>query len=214
MARVTPALAEVDADQLPALLVPDTGAVDELLRFWGVATDAVVSGLTCPAVAAFGLDCERGNGRWSDLRLFDRPAALQLTMPDGRTGYAVISGIDEEHVMLHHGDLARRVPIALLDERWSGDYLILWRPPPFGIKVIGRGSSPDAVGWLRERLASLPGAEIKAGPARYDEALIGAVKRFQAERGLSVDGVAGPRTLILLSNAVMAPDVPYLTQSP
>lgn len=213
MARVTPTLAEVDADQLPELLVPDGGVVDELLRFWGVATDAVVSGLTCPAVAAFGLDCQRDNGRWSDLRLFDRPAALQLTLPDGRDGYAVISGLDEEHVMLHHGEMVRRVPIALLDERWSGDYLMLWRPPPFGIKVIGRGSSPDAIGWLRERLASLPGAEIEAEPQRYDAALIDALKRFQAERGLAVDGVAGPRTLILLSNAVMATDVPYLTQS-
>jgi general secretion pathway protein A len=213
MARVKPTLSEVDAAQLPKLLVPEAGTVDELLRFWGVATDTVVSGLTCPAVAAFGLDCERGSGRWSDLRLFDRPAALQLALSDGGEGYAVISGIDDEHVMLHHGGTARRVPIALLDERWSGDYLMLWRPPPFGVKVIGRGSSSDAVGWLRERLASLPGAEIKAKPARYDAELTTAVKRFQADRGLSVDGVAGPRTLILLSNAVMAVDVPYLTQS-
>ena len=213
MARSAPIMQEIDADGLSDLLLPDNGTVDQLLRLWGVTTDAVVSGLDCPAVAAFGLDCESSQGRWSDLRLFDRPAALQLTLADGRSGNVVVSEIDEEHATLDHDGQAVRVPIALLDERWSGDYLILWRPPPFNGTVIGRGSGADAVAWLRERIAALPGASIDAKPARYDAALTEAVKRFQSEQGLSVDGVAGPHTLILLNNVLSSADVPRLTQA-
>ena len=213
LARSMPIVQEIDADGLSDLLLPDNGTVDQLLRLWGVTTDAVVSGLDCPAVAAFGLDCVRSQGRWSDLRLFDRPAALQLTLADGRSGNVVVSEIDEEHATLDHDGQAVRVPIALLDERWSGDYLILWRPPPFNGKVIGRGSGADAVAWLRERIAALPGAGIDAKPARYDAELTEAVKRFQSEQGLSVDGVAGPNTLILLNNVLSSADVPRLTQA-
>ncbi|MGB5834600.1 MAG: AAA family ATPase [Thiohalocapsa sp.] len=213
MAQVEPSIDHVDADGLPTLLVADDGVVDELLRLWGVATDAVVSGLDCRAVAAFGLDCERGSGRWSELRLFDRPAALRLTLGNGSSGHVIVSGIDDEHATLEHGGGLFRVPIAVLDERWSGDYLVLWRLPPTGGRVIGRGSGGDSVAWLREQLASLPGSELGAKPARYDAQMTEAVKRFQSEQGLSVDGVAGPRTMILLSNVLVAADVPRLTHS-
>ena len=212
-ARAAPEMEELDADGLPQALLADNAVVYELIRLWGVATDAVVSGLDCRAVAAFGLDCMRSNGRWSELRRFDRPAALQLTLADGRSGQVVISRIDDEHAILDHGGRLLRVPIAVLDERWSGDYLLLWRLPLPGATVIGRGSGRQAVAWLREQLASLPDSTLSAKPARYDAQMIDAIKRFQSEQGLSVDGVVGPRTLILLSNARSVPDVPRLTQS-
>jgi len=214
MVRVAPSVETLDADYLSREILADNAVVDELLRLWGVVTDVVVSGLDCRAVAAFGLDCERGNGRWNELRRFDRPAALRITLADGRTGQVIISGIDDEHATLDHGGRLLRVPIALLDERWSGDYLMLWRPPQPGARVIGRGSGGDVLAWLRQRLASLPDSDLSPEPARYDVEMINAIKRFQAEQGLSVDGVAGPRTLILLSNVLSAADVPRLSQSP
>jgi len=213
MVQVAPVIEALDADSLSREMLADNAVVDELLRLWGVVTDVVVSGLDCRAVAAFGLDCERGNGRWNELRRFDRPAALPLTLADGRTGQVVVSGIDDEHATLDHDGRLLRVPIALLDERWSGDYLMLWRPPQPGATVIGRGSGGDAVAWLRSRMASLPDSDLTPEPARYDANMINAIKRFQAQNGLSVDGVAGPRTLILLSNVLSAPDVPRLSQS-
>jgi len=38
-----------------------------------------------------------------------------------------------------------------------------------------------------------------------------AVRRFQSQQGLISDGIAGPRTLILLSNALDDAGVPRLT---
>jgi len=114
--------------------------------------------------------------------------------------------------VLADGDGAVRVPIASLDERWSGEYLMLWRMPPSGARMISRRAPPAAIAWLRERLAELPGSTLPTEPARYDAALDKALRRFQSEQGLLVDGIAGPRTLILLSNVLDGADVPRLTQ--
>jgi general secretion pathway protein A len=196
-------------------------AVPALLRAWG-RTDAGEE--TCYTLAPLRLACERGVGRWSDLRLLDRPAALKLNL-DGTEGYVVLAGLDDEYALVGQGDTPHRVPIAVLDERWSGDFLLLWRPPPVGTNVIGDGSSAEAVRWLRRRLARTPGRPTDGEPpdiepsaaepldierGRYDRKLMEAVRRFQSDHGLVADGIAGPRTLILLGNALAVDDVPRL----
>jgi general secretion pathway protein A len=195
-------------------LVDDRAVVDEMLRLWEVRMAPGARHLDCAAVPAFALACERSEGRWSDLRRFDRPAALKLRLADGAIGFAVVVGLDDEHALIARNGALTRVAIATLDERWSGDYLMLWRPPPFGGKVIGAGTSADAVAWLRERLALLPDSTLTVDPARYDADLKEAVRRFQGEQGLNADGVAGPRTLIMLSNVLADLDVPRLTHTP
>jgi general secretion pathway protein A len=40
------------------------------------------------------------------------------------------------------------------------------------------------------------------------------VRRFQELQGLSIDGVAGPKTLIRLHNAVAMPEIPRLGTVP
>jgi general secretion pathway protein A len=164
-------------------------------------------------VSSLGLEGERSRERWSDLRLFDRPAVLQLLI-DGQERYALITGIDDEFAVLQRGETLRRVPIAALDERWSGDVLMLWRLPPDGVRMIGPGTSGDAVRWLREQLAALPDASLTdTSSPRYDANLKAVVREFQAGRGLAVDGIAGPRTLILLNNALADSEIPRLSQS-
>ena len=215
MARVTaaPKLPTLTADELPRALVDEDAVVDELLRLWEVETAPGVRHLDCAAVPAFALACERSEGRWSDLRRFDRPAALKLVLADGQPAFVVVGGLDEEHALLHRDGVAMRVPIATLDERWSGDYLLLWRTPPFGGRIIGRTDSADAIAWLRERLALLPDSDLTVDPARYDADVVAAVRRFQSAQGLRSDGVVGPRTLMMLSNVLADLDVPRLSHS-
>jgi general secretion pathway protein A len=90
----------------------------------------------------------------------------------------------------------------------------LWRTPPFGGRVIASSDSADAIAWLRERLARLPGSELTVDPARYDADVVAAVRAFQQAHGLNSDGLAGPRTLIMLSNVLADLDAPRLSHSP
>ncbi|MEA1048283.1 AAA family ATPase [Lamprobacter modestohalophilus] len=210
LARITLQVPEVEISELPALLLDEGESISALVQRWGHAPEEAAD---CYGVSTLGLECERSRERWSDLRLFDRPAVLQLLI-DGQERYALITGIDDEFAVLQRGETLRRVPIAALDERWSGDVLMLWRLPPDGVRMIGPGTSGDAVLWLREQLAALPDASLTdTSSPRYDANLRAVVREFQAGRGLAVDGIAGPRTLILLNNALADSEIPRLSQS-
>jgi len=210
LARITPQVPEASLSELPALLLTENESVPALLRRWGYEPEAADD---CGGVSTLGLECERSRERWSDLRLFDRPAVLQLIV-DGEERYALITGIDDEFAVLQRDETARRVPIASLDERWSGDVLMLWRLPPSGARMIGPGTAGDAVLWLRQQLAALPDATLTdTSSTRYDAALRAVVREFQSGRGLAVDGIVGPRTLILLNNALADTEIPRLSQS-
>jgi general secretion pathway protein A len=210
LARLAPQLPEVAVSELPELTLDGSESVPALMRQWGYVPEGPVD---CDGLSGFGLDCERSQERWSDLRLFDRPVALQL-MVDGVERYAVVTGLDDEFARLQRGERSGRVPIAILDERWSGDVLMLWRLPPGGTRMIGPGTEGDAVQWLRERLAALPDATLNdVSGTTYDIGLREAVRAFQSGRGLVVDGLAGPRTLIMLNNALSDTEIPRLSQS-
>lgn len=210
LARVASQVPEAEITALPELTLAGGEPIPELLQLWGHSPDGPED---CVSIRALGLACERSRERWSDLRLFDRPAALKLTV-EGEERYALITGIDDEYAVIERGDSRRRVPIAELDQRWSGDLVMLWRLPPGGVDMIGPGSVGETVQWLRERLAALPDASLtEATGQRYDSALRAAVREFQSGRGLAVDGIAGPRTLILLNNALADSELPRLTQS-
>ena len=211
LARIAPQVPEAALGELSELLLEEHESLPALLRPWGHAPDAAAD---CASVFELGLDCERSSERWSDLRLFDRPAVLEL-MLDGQPRHALITGIDDEYAVLAHGDRRRRVAIANLDERWSGDVLMLWRLPPSGTRLIGPSTTGEAVSWLRQRLAALPDATLTdLSSPRYNADVQSAVRAFQRARGLEVDGIAGPRTLILLNNALADTEIPRLSQSP
>ncbi|MFP4494751.1 MAG: AAA family ATPase [Halochromatium sp.] len=210
LARMAPQVPEAALGELSELLLEEHESLPALLQPWGHAPDAAAD---CASVTELGLDCERSNERWSDLRLFDRPAVLEL-MIDGQPRHALITGIDDEYAVLTRGDRQRRVAIASLDERWSGDVLMLWRPPPSGTRLIGPSTTGTTVSWLRQRLAAVPDATLTdLDSPRYDADLQAAVEAFQRARGLEVDGIAGPRTLMLLNNALADSEIPRLSQS-
>ncbi|MGH8378383.1 MAG: peptidoglycan-binding protein, partial [Gammaproteobacteria bacterium] len=49
-----------------------------------------------------------------------------------------------------------------------------------------------------------------SGSSTYDNALVTAVKQFQAAQHLKADGIAGEETLIHLNSALDAPGMPTL----
>lgn len=66
--------------------------------------------------------------------------------------------------------------------------------------LLRRGSSGDAVSDLQLAL-SAAGYALQAD-GRFDERTEAALRRFQRDRGLAVDGIAGPRTLSALGDTL------------
>jgi general secretion pathway protein A len=213
----TPAVVVVPVDhrEIPnpvaagGLVWPEPRAMEQLLKLWGVSEPLPGVAGPCAEAEALGLICRDFKGTWNALRRYDLPALLPLT--EG-AGYAVLSRLREDKARLETPGGALEIPITALDRVWLGDFRLVWRLAPGGVRLIGPRSSPESITWLRNMLnQSMGGAtEMGADPAVFDESLRGQLIRFQESRGLTPDGVAGPETLMRLLATSHTESVPRL----
>ncbi len=75
-----------------------------------------------------------------------------------------------------------------------------WGPKIPAGRALRPGHSGERVLAMRERLTALGYEGIEGESPRYDEALVAAVKAFQADNTLTADGIVGPKTLIALNS--------------
>lgn len=198
-------------ETLARLAMPEETALRVLLRRWGVRIKDLGGGDACARVAALGLRCERERGKLSNVRYFDRPVLLRVGDRSGERRYAALGSLDQDYATLDLETGAELVPVAGLESVWTGDYTVLWRPPPTGAPLIGPGASTDSIQWLRRLIAQVPDSGLAyVDSGRFDATLTGALMEFQRSRGLAADGLAGPRTLIQLNNAAGTPGIPRL----
>lgn len=214
--QIDPARFEPDAlaETLARIAMPESEALRLLLLRWGVEVESLPAGDPCARVASFGLRCERGQGDLGVLRLFDRPALLRVQDAGGARRFLALSALDESFGTLALPGGNELAPLDRLESVWTGDYILVWQPPPIGSALIGPGASGESVRWLRDLLAKVPASGLPASDSNYyDTELTRSVRAFQASRGLVADGIAGPRTLIQLHNAVDLPGVPRLVRT-
>ncbi|HSO84422.1 AAA family ATPase [Thiocapsa sp.] len=214
--RIDPARFEPDAlaETLARIAMPESDALRLLLLRWGVEVESLPAGDPCGRVASFGLKCESGRGDLDDLRLFDRPALLRVGDVGGARRFLVLSSLDGPVGTLALPGGNELAPLDGLESVWTGDYILVWQPPPTGSELIGPGTSGESVRWLRDLLEKVPASGLPASDSSYyDTELTRSVRAFQASRGLVADGIAGPRTLIQLHNAVDLPGVPRLVRT-
>lgn len=186
-----------------------------LYRLWGYESEAVTDEQACAQAPAAGLRCMQASGSWGILQRFDRPAILLLVSAEGRWVPVLLRQMMDERVILEVGGEALEVSRRELERHWYGEYRLLWKTPPTGVTVLRPGRSSSDVEWLRERLGRIAGdTAASANPRYYDTALKSLVEAFQREHGLTADGVAGARTLILLNNGDESSDVPRLKTPP
>ncbi|QIK38906.1 AAA family ATPase [Caldichromatium japonicum] len=194
------------------LALPEPEAMRLLLRRWGLDVRTLGPGDPCEHIRPFGLGCEWEQGRLSHVRFFNLPALLRLNQSEAEPRYLVLSGLSGETAQIDRATgEAVRVPVAALESAWSGDYRLIWPLPPSGAHLIRPGTMGEEARWLRELLARVPGLEMLPGPAdRFDVTLESALRAFQLAKGLTPDGIAGPRTLIALYQAVGLEHLPQL----
>jgi general secretion pathway protein A len=190
-------------------------AMRRLLALWGAGDQFPAGSLSCEDAESRGLRCLSGSGGWSELRRYDRPAILTLQLASGESREVLLRGLQGEQAVLELPEGPRTVARSELDNFWAGDFLLLWRPP-LDDALIGPSSVGEPVRWLRQQLSLADGQPPATGPEadRFDEALRNRLRAFQTARGITADGLAGARTLILLGNQSPATDDPRLGIAP
>ena len=87
--------------------------------------------------------------------------------------------------------------------RWLGDYSLLRETPPNYKGDVRPGASGPEVRWLDKQLAVIQGRKTRERKApTYDDVLVRQVKEFQVSKGLTPDGIVGPKTISQLDTEV------------
>jgi general secretion pathway protein A len=143
------------------LLTARDTALRLLLQRWRVELGQLSGREACARLSTFGLECELDRGGWSRVRDYNLPVLLHLQDREGREGWAALVGLGENEATLELPGGRETLSLAALDGLWTGDYLLVWQPPPVGGTVIRPGSSGEAVRWLRHLLTQVPGAGLQ-----------------------------------------------------
>jgi general secretion pathway protein A len=208
-----PATIDADLGALRATAQPLPPLIERLIGLWDPNIVIPRGANVCRALAAHGLECERGTGHWSDLAQINRPAILTLTAESGQLQYVLLRSLGSGTAVLDTSRGPLRLAQAQLDQLWGGEYLVLWKRETAETE-IGPNSRGAGVAWVRQRLAQADGKTLAAPIAEsYDADLRAQLIRFQSAHGLDADGIAGTRTLIALADVNPSPGTPTLVEN-
>jgi general secretion pathway protein A len=165
----------------------------------------------CSQASNQGLECLNQRGSFGQLRLYNRPAILMLNDDTGASHQVVLTALDDERASIQLGGALHEVSIGELSRYWFGDFVMLWRPGTAQVKSLSQGMRGADVRWLRQSLQRVEGARSD-GPVSdvFDADLSKLVREFQRQHRLTVDGIAGVQTQIVLASAVAPADSPFL----
>jgi len=203
-----------DLDQLLGQYVGETdpdNAFNKLFALWG---QRYVAGRVDPCSQAqqAGLECLTQRGSLAQLRLFNRPAILNIIDSTGKAHQLVLVGLDEEKARVDLGGGQREVGIGDLSRAWFGDYVLLWQPGTGGSQPLGLGARSARVRWLRDSLRRVNGLPAdEPGNDQFDTELAAQVEDFQRKHRLAVDGIAGVQTQVALDAATNDTRTPFLS---
>jgi general secretion pathway protein A len=199
--------------QLADGLTDTQAAFETLFDIWGIEFNGAL-GNGCTQAEAAGYACMYQRGSWSGLKQFNRPAMLTLTDTRGQTHKVVLSAIRDGAAELSIAGVTVTHPVAAVTELWFGEYLLLWQPPNGEILSLQSGMRHPNVAWLRASLAAIDGkyAPPSTEPDYYDAALAAAVRDFQQDKRIDVDGLAGPQTQIIINSSLASDGTPKLAQ--
>ncbi len=191
---------------------PDS-AFNKLFSLWGIRY-AADSEDPCTQALQSGLECLAQRGSLAQLRLFNRPAVLNVVDSQGHAHQLVLAGLDDEHAQIALGGAQREIGIGDLSRSWFGDYVLLWRSAGGGSEPLALGARSERVKWLRDSLRRVNRLPVEE-PAndRFDASLVTLVEEFQRRNRLAVDGIAGVQTQVALDAALNDATTPFLHEA-
>jgi general secretion pathway protein A len=163
----------------------------------GGSASAIVS--ACNGVSGTGYACLRDQGNWSRIRKLGLPVILVLQ--DDSSRLLVFRGFSQDGLLVGSGEDFIEVSRDVVEAQWLGEYMVAWPQAPDWPGQIRRGESGAAVDIVMDMAGLAEPAWI--GEGIFDSDFESWLMTFQRQRGLEVDGIVGPNTLIYL----MAPTI-------
>jgi general secretion pathway protein A len=176
-------------------------AMPTLLQTWGLTGSVSGKREGCRYAGRHGLRCRAAKTGLANLLRLNRPAILRMRNRAGRKFSLVLTADRGDQLELRLGARRMTVRRADLAQRWSGSYLLLWRPPPGYRGSIRPGHKGRVVKWLAGRLAILAGREYAQNRARpvFAPDMVRQIKAIQFSHDFIADGIVGRDTIILLN---------------
>jgi general secretion pathway protein A len=208
----TPALAQILAD--PNIPTDTDSAFSALFTLWGLDYAQFAGATGCERAIHAGLRCLFESGTWTNLRLLNRPAIIEIVDDAGLRHHLLVVKLTGEDATLQLAGQRYELAQSDVGRLWYGKYLALWNPPEVGERMIRRGMRGASVVWVRDTLAryglprhSAPASEV------FDAELEAQVKEFQRRHQLQDDGVVGKMTLVYLSSYAGNASAPVLSST-
>ncbi|WP_333913622.1 ExeA family protein [Vibrio coralliirubri] len=167
-------------------------AIKDLYTLWGYQS-SLRDGL-CLSEPQSVFVCEQQQANLDTLLELGVPVVLNLDI-DQKPVFAVLYGVSEDSVELLVNEKLLVMPKQSLEQIWQGDYVAIWKQPLR--ETLKEGYQGEAVALLDLLLSEVLG-EVVSGSDVFDYELKMKIEAFQTWQGMSVDGIAGKRTLARL----------------
>ena len=199
----------------PSVSKDTDSAFQTLFDLWGVEYSSQLGSINaCEQAIELALRCWVHSGSLNQLRLLNRPAILTLTDKSGSQHHVVMRTLAEDKVDLMAGNRAFSVPLEELDNYWYGEHLLLWKPGAQTDTDLIPGMEHEGISWLRSSLARIQNEpSLNTGSSLYDAGLEARVRDYQQNRRLTIDGIVGVQTQILMNTDLALPGTPLLTRA-
>jgi len=200
-----------DAKSIDLLTLLQSGTVPtnienafvSLFKYWELDYNQLSGIKACERAATKGLACIARTGSWRDIRSLNRPAVIELVIPPNTQYHVTVTALKENDIaVLDFNGQTFEYSFETIGQYWLGQYLILWQPPALPVPVLRKGMKKEAVKWLKQKFAIIDGKPLTNAniSGYFNNKLKRRVINFQHKHGLSVDGVAGEQTLLLLDS--------------
>lgn len=167
-------------------------AIKDLYTLWGYQS-SLRDGL-CLSEPQSVFVCEQQQSNLDTLLELGVPVVLNLDIAQEPV-FAVLYGASEESVELLVNEKLLVMPKRTLKKIWQGDYVAIWKQPLR--ETLKEGYQGEAIALLDLLLSEVLGEDV-SGSDVFDYELKMKIEAFQMWQGMSVDGIAGKRTLARL----------------
>jgi len=151
------------------------------------------------------LRCLKKNGSFASVQNLNKPVILTLYDNKGLPFYALLSKLSGHRASFIVAEKPIELDVVVLENRWFGEYLLLWRAPTEFSGLLYPGQQSQMVSWLASALEQHGLYQGKETDKVLEGELLGALKRFQFISNLTPDGVLGAQTIIQLNRGIDTP---------